>query len=129
MSPIVESHGCLSRIYTGSRVKKLFTQGVSQNRYPGKTYEQVYIIDFNLAKKYRDTSKHQHTPYRENKNLTGNARYASMNIHLGFLFEYVFDWTILKYHQSQIASTPPRPLRSGAGHSSGLAPVLGNVNR
>lgn len=25
---------------------------------------QVYIIDFGLAKKYRDTSTHQHIPYR-----------------------------------------------------------------
>jgi hypothetical protein len=25
---------------------------------------QVYVIDFGLAKKYRDTSTHQHIPYR-----------------------------------------------------------------
>ncbi|WZZ33417.1 hypothetical protein YC2023_016818 [Brassica napus] len=48
----------------------------------GRRANQVYIIDFGLAKKYRD-SNHQHIPYRENKNLTGTARYASMNTHLG----------------------------------------------
>ena len=26
----------------------------------------------------------------------------------GFQFDYVFDWTILKYQQSQIATAPPR---------------------
>ncbi|XP_067138383.1 casein kinase I-like isoform X2 [Centruroides vittatus] len=49
----------------------------------GKKGNLVYIIDFGLAKKYRDSRTHQHIPYRENKNLTGTARYASINTHLG----------------------------------------------
>ncbi|XVE88687.1 hypothetical protein DITRI_Ditri19aG0088900 [Diplodiscus trichospermus] len=49
----------------------------------GRRANQVYVIDFGLSKKYRDTSTHQRIPYRENKNLTGTARYASMNTHLG----------------------------------------------
>ncbi|KAI7724502.1 hypothetical protein M8C21_028983 [Ambrosia artemisiifolia] len=175
----------------------------------GRRANQVYIIDFGLAKKYRDTTTHQHIPYRDNKNLTGTARYASMNTHLGieqsrrddleslgyvlmyflrgslpwqglkagnkkqkyekisekkvstsiealcrgyptefasyfhycrslrfedkpdyaylkrifrdlfiregFQFDYVFDWTILKYQQSQIAPPPTRGLGMGAG--------------
>ncbi|XP_042034502.1 casein kinase I-like isoform X2 [Salvia splendens] len=181
----------------------------------GRRANQVYVIDFGLAKKYRD-SNHQHIPYRENKNLTGTARFASINTHLGieqgrrddleslgyvlmyflrgslpwqglqagnkkqkydrisekkvqtpieslcrgyptefasyfhycrslrfedkpdygylkrifrdlfiregFQFDYVFDWTILKYQQSQLANPPSRSL--GAGTSS----MLPNAN-
>jgi casein kinase 1 len=49
----------------------------------GKKANQIHIIDFGLAKKYRDPKTQQHIPYREGKNLTGTARYAYVNTHLG----------------------------------------------
>ncbi|XP_019089037.1 PREDICTED: casein kinase 1-like protein 3 [Camelina sativa] len=49
----------------------------------GRKANQVYLIDFGLAKRYRDANTNRHIPYRENKNLTGTARYASCNTHLG----------------------------------------------
>ncbi|SCW00456.1 LAFE_0C04588g1_1 [Lachancea fermentati] len=49
----------------------------------GRRGSTVHVIDFGLSKKYRDFSTHHHIPYRENKNLTGTARYASVNTHLG----------------------------------------------
>jgi casein kinase 1 alpha len=49
----------------------------------GRHCNKLFIIDFGLAKKYRDSRTRIHIPYRDNKNLTGTARYASINAHMG----------------------------------------------
>ena len=43
----------------------------------------IYIIDYGLSKRYRDSTTKMHIPYKNNKRLTGTARYASVNTHMG----------------------------------------------
>lgn len=49
----------------------------------GNRRNQVYAIDFGLAKRFRDPETHHHIPYKYKEDLTGTARYASISIHLG----------------------------------------------
>ena len=48
----------------------------------GETREQLFLIDFGLAKQYMDADGN-HIPYKDGKNLTGTARYASIPTHKG----------------------------------------------
>ena len=55
-----------------------FMMGIGENQ------EMVYIIDFGLSKKYRSSRSFQHIAFVTNKQLTGTARYASINALKGY---------------------------------------------
>lgn len=49
----------------------------------GSKRSLVYLIDFGLSKRYKEAKTGEHIPYRDKKSLTGTARYASVNTHIG----------------------------------------------
>lgn len=55
-----------------------FLIGRSRHRH------RVFLIDLGLAKKYRDPKTMQHAKFRSGLSLTGTARYASINTHMGY---------------------------------------------
>lgn len=46
----------------------------------GKHCNRLFLIDFGLAKKFRDARTRCHIGYREDKNLTGTARWIEFNV-------------------------------------------------
>jgi len=45
--------------------------------------EILYIIDYGLAKYYKNPETHNHIPQKKGKKLAGTARYCSIFTHLG----------------------------------------------
>merc|ERR1712146_598878 len=49
----------------------------------GTDPDQIFLVDFGLAKSYVVRGTHDHIPYREGRRLVGTARYCSLNAHNG----------------------------------------------
>lgn len=47
-------------------------------------HNQIFLIDYGLAKKYRSNHSGTHITFKEGGKLVGTARYASINSHLGY---------------------------------------------
>ncbi|KAI1913901.1 Palmitoylated plasma membrane-bound casein kinase [Ophidiomyces ophidiicola] len=77
----------LSRVQTIHEKNLIYRDIKPDNFLIGKPNSKassvIHVVDFGMAKQYRDPKTKQHIPYRERKSLSGTARYMSINTHLG----------------------------------------------
>ncbi|ODN93518.1 CK1/CK1 protein kinase [Cryptococcus wingfieldii CBS 7118] len=75
-----------------TRIQALHTQsfihcGIKPDNFcigpPGANENKVYMIDFDLAKKFRDHLTKLHIPYREKQDPVGNPYWSSLNVDMG----------------------------------------------
>ena len=89
-----ESHGsfnlkdiCMIGIQVLERLEYIHNKNIihrdikPDNFVIGKNKDKkiIYLIDFGLAKRYRNPLNFEHIPFKMTKRLTGTARYASVN--------------------------------------------------
>lgn len=71
----------------------------------GENKNQLYLIDFGLAKKFRTSENLQHVKFKDKKKLTGTARYASLKALRGLgnnlLILLIFIFLLFKLEQSR----------------------------
>jgi serine/threonine protein kinase len=76
----------ICRIETIHNAGKLVHRDIKPDNFlmgRGRDRHTVFIIDFGLAKLFQNPRNGQHIPMKEGYSLTGTARYASINAHLG----------------------------------------------
>jgi len=77
----------LSRVQTIHEKNLIYRDIKPDNFLIGRPHSKqlnvIHVVDFGMAKQYRDPKTKQHIPYRERKSLSGTARYMSINTHLG----------------------------------------------
>ena len=50
----------------------------------------VYIVDFGIARRYRNPQNGAHMPFLDGKLVVGTIRYVSLNTHLGIGTSFTF---------------------------------------
>ena len=63
----------------------------------GMQSNMVHLINFGLAKEYRDPNTYEHIPFKKDVSIVGTATFASINSHLGLELGWQDDLESLAY--------------------------------